>query len=240
MDKYIRHDQDDFADVMSELRPRGLAFPRDPDSVQMKIIYGLAGIWGIDFAGAADLFLTTESFPPYSINMLPDWENAFGLPDKCLAEPLSITDRHAALVNRMTTTGGQSRAFFIAEAASIGYAITITEYSPFQCGISHVGDTRGIYNPDDPTQYRWQLGPPEMRYFWTVHVNELRESFFHCAAGQCGIDPLLRIGLATDLECLIRRYKPGHTDVIFDYVGNYQLDFQVAYNSGYIPLITGF
>jgi uncharacterized protein YmfQ (DUF2313 family) len=56
-----------------------------------------------------------------------------------------------------------------------------------------------------------------MRYYWTVHVNQLRLTYFHCSAGQCGITPLLAIGMATDIECLITRWKPAHTDVIFDY-----------------------
>ena len=34
-----------------------------------------------------------------------------------------------------------------------------------------------------------------------------------------GHDPHLRIGLADDLECLLNRWKPAHTQIIFDYSG---------------------
>ena len=130
--------------------------------------------------------------------------------------------------------------------SKIGYEISITEYAPFQCGIGACGDTRYTpgtgYQPryyvpgvnfDDPLTYRWALAPPEIRYYWTVHVHQLRLTYFHCSAGQCGIDPLLAIGLATDLECLIRRWKPAHTYVIFDYSSLAgEMDFAFADESG--------
>jgi uncharacterized protein YmfQ (DUF2313 family) len=40
------------------------------------------------------------------------------------------------------------------------------------------------------------------------------------SGGQTGVDPHLRIALATDLECLLRRWKPAHSDVVFDYSGD--------------------
>jgi uncharacterized protein YmfQ (DUF2313 family) len=244
-DNYVKHSQDDYAEVLSELRPQGPAWPRDPDDPQMKTIFGLAGIWGIDVSNATDSFLTIESFPTSSINLLPEWEQSFGLPDKCLAEPLTISARHTALFQRMTTIGGQSRSFFIEEAAAIGYTITISEFRPFQVGIDRVGDNRIIGNGSpmlwpisyggpligtpvldsfgrpvslgEYSDYPARIQPPTVRYYWVVHVIELAFRYFHCASGQCGVDPLLYFGIATDLECLIRRYKPGHTYVIFDY-----------------------
>ena len=133
----------------------------------------------------------------------------------------------------MTAQGAQSRAFFIAQALAIGYEITITEYSPFMVGISRVGDTTAL-NPDDPTRDRWQIGPPEIRFYWTVHIFTLRLSYFHVSASQCGIDRLLTIGLATDLECLLRRYSPAHTQILFDYTTLLGLNFQDPFDSAYL------
>ena len=240
-DEYVRHTQDDYAQSLAALLPTGPAWPRDPDSIVMQFIDGLAGIWGNDVSGAADTFLTVESFPPTSVNLLPEWEESFGLPDDCLAEPLTIVDRHAALVQRMTIQGAQSRAFFIEAAASIGYTIQIREFSPWMFGVSRCGDTSGMLdNPDTPTQYRWEIGPPFIRYYWTINVNAVRVSYFHCASGQCGIDRLLTIGLATDLECLLRRWKPAHTEIIFDYSVSVGLDFSKPTNSGNLLLFGGF
>ena len=234
-DTYVVHTQDDYAEDLAALLPTGLAWPRDPDTNLMKTIHGMAGPWA-DVAIAANALLVVEDDPRLTVNMLPEWEESFGLPDECLSEPLTIADRHTALVQRMTMQGAQSRAFFIEQAAAIGYTITITEFSPFMVGVSHVGDTRGIYDPEDVTRYNWQIGPREMRFYWVVHVFTLRLSYFHVSASECGVDRLLTIGLATDLECLIRRYSPAHTQVIFDYSTLIGLNFQAPYDSAYLVL----
>jgi uncharacterized protein YmfQ (DUF2313 family) len=69
------------------------------------------------------------------------------------------------------------------------------------------------------SEYPYVLGPPENRYYWTVHVAQPSLKWFRCASGECGIDPHLRIGIATDLQCLLIRWKPAHTEIIFDYSG---------------------
>lgn len=178
----------------------------------MRVVRGFTHAFGFVDGRAADL-LERESDPRYTIDLMPEWERAFGLPDKCLAEPLTMADRRAALLTRITMMGGQSRAFFIALAAAIGYTIYITEYRPFMVGIDRVGDNRD-FDTGEPAYF---FGPPENRFYWTVHVGVSRLTWFRVTAGQTGIDPHLRIGLATDLECLLRRYKPAHTEIIFDY-----------------------
>jgi uncharacterized protein YmfQ (DUF2313 family) len=80
-------------------------------------------------------------------------------------------------------------------------------------GIDRVGDNRD-FDTGEPAYF---FGPPENRFYWTVHVGVSRLTCFRVTEGQTGIDPHLRIGLATDLECLLRRYKPAHTEIIFDY-----------------------
>jgi len=68
-----------------------------------------------------------------------------------------------------------------------------------------------------PPGLKWQLGPPEMRFYWTVHVGLASLTWFRVTKGQCGVDPHLLIGTALDLECMINRFKPAHTEVVFDY-----------------------
>jgi uncharacterized protein YmfQ (DUF2313 family) len=215
-DRHLRRGGDEYTDALAGLLPRGVAWPREPTSVLMKLVAGLAEIWGYVDSRAADL-LETETDPRSAFETLPEWERAFGLPDPCVAEPLTIGDRQKALVAKMTTEGGQSRAFFIALAATLGYTISIREYSPFMCGVSQVGDTRPTGTAGEP--FRWEIGPPEMRFYWTVKVGVVRLTWFRVGGGggQTGVDPHLRIALATDLECVLRRWKPAHTDVLFDY-----------------------
>ena len=138
-----------------------------------------------------------ESDPRSTVELLPDWERNWGLPDPCYEEPQSIAERQLALVMRMTMEGGQSRQFFIDVAAMIGYTITITEYRPFFIAMDRCGDSR-VYGvvPPDPMRNEWNqpimnprgdeavdngelsryphygLGPLEVRYYWTVHVDK--------------------------------------------------------------------
>jgi uncharacterized protein YmfQ (DUF2313 family) len=291
-DTWTQRTAAEYAQGFNSLLPRGGAWPRDQESVLQKVVWGLAGIWGDPVEAEAALLLTKESDPRSTVMLLPDWERAWGLPDLCLAEPLTIADRQNALVSRMTMLGGQSRAFFIKLAASIGYVIRITEYAPFMCGVSECGDTTGRagvigtssdtlsfttgpYGPINVTagmplvagdgvmlvsrstganvqgyvtsysgtqlyftatsfsgvssysdfnllridDYRWEIGPEEMRFYWTVAVDAARLSWFRASSGQAGVDHHLEIGIATDLECLLRRDKPAHTDIVFDYSG---------------------
>jgi uncharacterized protein YmfQ (DUF2313 family) len=219
-DKHVRRGGEDYVTALLALLPVGPAWPREPDSVLSKLIGGLSDYWGFVDGRAADL-LERESDPRQTIELLPDWERNWGLPEECIAEPQTIADRQRALVHKMTMIGGQSRQYFIDLAASIGYTITIIEYAPFMVGVSHVGDTRSPPADPDPMvgQYRWYIGGPEMRFYWTVNVGLARLSWFRAASGQTGIDPHLRIGLADDLECLLNKYKPAHTMIVFNYSG---------------------
>jgi uncharacterized protein YmfQ (DUF2313 family) len=243
-DRHVRRSGDDYIEPLAALLPVGPAWPREYDSTLMALVGGLCGVWGDPVDRRAADLLEWESDPRLTIELLPDWERAWGLPDPCYTAPQSIDERHRALLMRMTMLGAQSREFFIGVAAQIGYAITITEYRTFVVGIDHVGDAR-VYGdlPPDPMRNEWGnpimdargdqpvaegelsewpyygLGPDSNRFYWTVHVAEAKLVWFRCASGQCGIDPHLRIGTADDLECLLNRWKPGHTQIIFDYSG---------------------
>ena len=244
-DKHVTRDGDDYADAMQSLLPQGQAWPRAWDEALMLVVRGLCRIWG-DFEVRASWLLEQESDPRQTFELLPDWERNWGLPDPCYQEPQTVGERQRALVMRMTMQGAQSREFFIGVAAQIGYTITISEYRPFFVAMDGCGDCR-VYGaagaPTTPMVNEWGqpimnavgdgpvvegelsawpnygMGPLENRYYWTVHVGQAKLVWFRCASGQCGVDPHLIIGLADDLECLLDRWKPGHTEIIYDYSG---------------------
>jgi uncharacterized protein YmfQ (DUF2313 family) len=205
---FARRTAEDYQEGFAALLPTGPAWPRDPESVLMQVLLGQAAIWERVDGRAADM-IEIESDPRFTTEMLDSWEAAYGLPDPCTPEPGTVAARRRALLDRMTTMGGQSRAFFIALAALLGFTITITERAPFMCGVSRCGD------PDRA------LGPPEIRFLWTVHVGPTALKWFRVGAGggQVGVDPHLRIALAYGLECVLRRWRPAHTNLIFDYSG---------------------
>lgn len=143
LDRHVRRSGDDYAEAYSALLPLGLAWPRESTTILMKTVRGLAQVWGtwVD-RRAADL-LEIETDPRRTIEMLPDWERNWGLPDPCfLGVGQGIDQRRQILLLKMTLLGGQSRAFFIWVAAQLGYTVTIGEYAPFMVGVSPCGDTR--------------------------------------------------------------------------------------------------
>jgi uncharacterized protein YmfQ (DUF2313 family) len=241
-DKHVRRSGDDYIDALAALLPVGPAWPREYDSTLMKLVGGLSQVWGDVDGRAADL-LEIESDPRQTVELLPDWERNFGLPDPCYSAPQTVGQRQLALVMRMTMLGAQSREFFISVAAMIGYTITITEYRVFVVGIDGCGDCRVYGDGSDPMRNEWGvpimdaqgdepvaegelsewpnygIGPPSNRFYWTVHVSGASLTWFRVTKGQTGVDPHLRIGLADDLECLLNRWKPAHTEIIFDYAG---------------------
>ena len=244
-DRHLRRTGNDYTQSFLALLPQGYAWPRAPESILYKLCRGICGYWEYVDSRAADL-LERESDPRQTVELLPDWERAFGLPDPCYTAPQTIDERQLALIMRMTMQGGQSREFFISVAAQIGYTITITEYRTFVVGLDRVGDARvyGAVDAPDPIMYNewgnpimdvrgdqpiaegdiseypyYGLGPDINRLYWTVHVSGARLTWFRCASGQCGVDPHLQIGTAEDLECLLNRLKPAHTTIIFDYSG---------------------
>lgn len=242
MDRHVRRTGDDYGDALAKLLPTGQAWPRERSSVLMRVVAGLCKVWGFVDGRAADL-LEREADPRSTVELLSDWERNWGLPDPCFAQPLTVADRQIMLVQKMTLLGAQSRAFFVDVMAQVGHEIQIREWSPFMAGVSRVGDTRGEWGeifrgggrfpvsgePDggeidshvvvsgDRYDFRWEIGPPEMRYYWSVRVDLAKLSWFRASSGQAGVDPHLRIGLADDLECLLNRWKPAHTQLVFDY-----------------------
>ena len=138
-DYHIRRGGAQYAEALLQLLPHGPAWPRHEDSIFVQTVTGLAQIWGDVDGRAADL-LENESDPRTTVELLPDWERAWGLPDPCFeGTATSIAQRQALLMLKMTFMGGASRNMFQEMAFTLGYRITISEYSPFMCGISWCG-----------------------------------------------------------------------------------------------------
>jgi uncharacterized protein YmfQ (DUF2313 family) len=210
-DRHLRRSGGDYAQAFLSLLPQGQAWPKEPGSTLTLTCEGLAEYWGFVDGRAADL-LERESDPRKTTELLTDWERAWGLPDPCFPEVEGMEPRRRMLVLVMTMLGAQSREWFTWVANWLGFDITIREWAPFMVGISQVGDTR-----DAAGVYRWEIGPPEMRFYWQVHVSTAALIWFRAASGVAGYDPHLRIITPPDLQCLLNRWKPAHTQIVFSY-----------------------
>jgi uncharacterized protein YmfQ (DUF2313 family) len=158
------------------------------------------------FAGAHNrsLEIIEEADPRSTVELIDEWERIVGLPDPCYTAPTTLEVRRAIVVERLTRAGGQSPAFFVDLAASLGYTIEIDEYRPFQCGVSRCGGDLG--------------GIDENRLYWRLRVTGPRVTYFQCGASVCS-DSLGVIDEADDLECIVDRAKPAHMQLAFSYEG---------------------
>lgn len=212
---------------------------RGDDEALSDLTRGLAQVWGdkVD-ARAADL-LFVETDPRQTYELLPDWERAFGLPDPCSTEAPNLALRREALIRKLTMVGRQDPSFFIDLATSLGYQIRLYEYRPVVSGITACGETRttatlsysyarcgkAVVGKDHLCEisqtggddWIWRLGAPNIRFIWRISVLNTSLRWLRAGVGECGVDHHCEFGLATDLECLIRRLAPGHTAVLFDY-----------------------
>lgn len=211
-DRHIRRSGDDYARAMLDLLPQGQAWPRHEFSTLVQAINGVAQYWGFVDGRAADL-LERESDPRQTIELLPDWERAWGLPDECFPSATTIGERQKMLVMKMTWMGGQSRAYFTKLMEWLGYKVTIKEYAPFMAGVSRAGDTR----PTPSDHYRWYIGKPEMRFAWTVQAGTMGLVWFRAGKGQAGVDHHLEFRPPEELQCLLERWKPAHTKIVMDF-----------------------
>lgn len=198
------HSAEAYQAQLAALLPRGRAWPREGGSTLMRLLHAEADELARIDGRAADLFEETD--PRSTLELLTDWERVAGLPDNCIPAPDSIAERRAALLARLTGQGGQSRAYFIDLAASMGYAVTMDEFAVFAAG-SLAGDDLN----DDDWAHAWRVNvlPPAVD-------TGIGFTITYFTAGSDAGERLAGFG-SLDLECVISRARPAHSVVLFSY-----------------------
>lgn len=189
----------EYREQLKALLPPGQAFPRDPGTTLHDLLDGMS--IELSRLDARSEVLPAEANPSTTNELLTDWERIAGLPDKCSGTlEQTLQGRRKALRTKLTSTGGQSPAYFIELAASLGYTVTISEYRPFRAGWSSAGDalTNGAW------VFTWLVRAPE------VSVTDFR-------AGLSAAGERLRTWGNDTLECKLNQLKPAHTIAIFAY-----------------------
>lgn len=189
----------DYLAQLQALLPQGFAWPRQADAALTKLLLAWADEMARIDGRATDL--VDEADPRTTAELLADWERVAGLPDLCVAALVgtqTTAQRRAALVAKLTTIGGQSAAYYIALAASLGYTITVTEFD-----LHDVEDNVEHPLTGTPWQFAWQ-------------VNAAEETVGGLTVTDTVEDPLAWWGNEL-LECVINRIKPAHTHVLFAY-----------------------
>lgn len=184
--------------ALQSFLPRGKVWPRTIESTQATALSGLTPAFMRTNSDANNLLV--DAFPATTLNLLPQWEATFGLPDPCAGIAPTVTARRAQVVARLSSKGGQSVNYMIAYAASLGYTITITQFTPARAGMLRAGyPVCGI-----AWAFAWQVNaPPDT-------VNPF------LAGTSCAGEPLSTFG-NTVLECELSKIAPAHTTVIFNF-----------------------
>lgn len=194
----------DFLTALQALMPRGLAWSRDPTSVMGQVMAGLAPEWARHTQQNNNLLI--DAFPSTSVQLLPQWEAALGLPDPCAGASPTLAGRQSQVVARFAGSGGQSVPYFIGYAKSLGYTVTVTEYTPFRVGQQRMG---------------CQLGTQDWAFTW--QINAPAETVTYFSMGQAYMGQALESWGNAVLQCELSEIKPAHTVLIFTY-GLGQLD----------------
>lgn len=187
------------ADYLAQLKallPPGQAWPRDASARLTQLL----SAWSDELARVDGRVaqLLEEIDPRTTGELLPDWERVAALPDTCVDEAQTTSQRRAALHAKLTTLGGQNAAYFVALASSLGYSVTISEYRPHT-----VKSTVNAPLYDREWIFAFKVASPQ---------NTVRKFNVRSAVS----DPLAAWGNSA-LECLINRVKPAHTHVLFAY-----------------------
>jgi uncharacterized protein YmfQ (DUF2313 family) len=146
--------------------------------------------------------LLGESDPNHVRELVPDWERVMGLPDPCLGVNPTFEDRQLAVRRRLTEVGGQTPAFFVQLAISVGYPhATVTEYRTPRFGNARFGKSRfGTWS----AQYMWTLNTgPRLRLGRRFAVSHWGERF--------------GVNSSSAFECVIGRAVPAHAHEFLNY-----------------------
>ncbi|TCK43975.1 uncharacterized protein YmfQ (DUF2313 family) [Paraburkholderia sp. BL8N3] len=188
----------DFLAAMQALLPRGRVWPRDQSTVQAKVLSGLAPSYERQTARAN--YLLVDSFPATTYELLPEWEATLGLPDPCAGVAPTIPQRRQQVVARLTAIGGASIPYLVSFAESLGYAVTITQFTQARAGMLRAGQPCCGYD----WNFAWKITAP---------LNTVVRAV---AGAMAAGDPLAAWGNEV-LECEFRAIMPAHTIPIFAY-----------------------
>lgn len=192
--------RDDYLSQLQALLPIGPAWPREDGDYLTRVLAGLAEEFSRVDARSAQLYI--EADPRTTFELLADFEQDFGLSAFSIIDgsALSIEQRRANLVSRMTERGGQSRAYFIAKALKMGFVITITEFSEW----SVADDVESAFCGND-WNFAWQINAPlNTSSEWTVESDVET--------------PFSVVWLNALLESSMHEDKPAHTVLLFNFL----------------------
>lgn len=186
-----------YKQIIDKFWPRGIAWPRDPNTLQGKLRASLT----LEMERVEQRIdeLLDELDPRTTVELLPDWERMLGLPDNCGGiVPSTLEQRLQAVIIKLRAIGGQSKQYFIDLAALYGFEIEIIEYDLFTCQ-SYCDES--LY--DEPWAYTFKVIAPAITS-WDMNCESFCNEYLSTSDNEI-------------LRCLINRYKPAHLVSLFEF-----------------------
>lgn len=177
------------ADLLKRLMPTSY----DPAGRVLNALLAAEGA-ALDVAAANSGVLLVEDDPRSAMQTIPDWERVLGA-----SVNRSTAARRAFLVGKLNESGGQSRDYFVALAASLGYRVTLDEFRPATVLDSVMTPLTGVI---------W-------RFVWRVNV-AAASGYRQASVLDTVMDAFASWGNA-DFEAAMREDAPAHTLVLFAY-----------------------
>lgn len=156
-----------------------------------------------------------EMDPNTTFELLEDWERLLGIPDECTPEDreLGISERRLRVLQKLTTGGGQSQAFYILIAQQLGYdigVIDVEDFKDFRVGEARVGDAL-----NNSTLPGGGVGAAGWAFTFQITAPAALVRYFR--VGQSTVGERLVLFENDELECVIEKFKPAHTTVLFSF-----------------------
>lgn len=193
--------------------PQGWAWNQSPEGDFDNLLVGLAGEAGeLETRGIQFL---NEMDPNQTFEMLDNWERLLGLPDSCTPSSYnpSLYERRLRIIQKLVTGGGQSKAFFGLIAQQLGYdtnVLDVVNFKDFRAGEGRAGDR--ISNSTNPNGTTNAAG---WAFTFAIKAPATLSREFRAGQGVAG-DRLKLVNNET-LECVVKKYAPAHTTVLFFY-----------------------
>lgn len=139
--------------LLQNLTPRGRAWNRTEGSTLTEFLQGTADEFARVDARSVVLQSERDTRTATVAELLGDIETELGLPDDWASLGATEALRQTDANNKLTLYGRLQPQFFIDFAATLGWTITIDEFTPFWMGVGVMGDPVG----DQQNLFYWQV-----------------------------------------------------------------------------------
>jgi uncharacterized protein YmfQ (DUF2313 family) len=187
---------DKYAQAMAAALPTGFAWPRQPDSVLMRVVRGVAGSLAELDDGIHEVVRQWQ--PATSVARLAEWEEATGLPDACFGLDQSVALRRSLLLRRLrgpvlplSNSSPAAPGVLVRICADLGYVATVAYNRPARVGVARVGR---------------RLGALDGRLYITVDTGAVPA---RVGKNRVGDRLVYRAKTGSELECYLKHVVPA-------------------------------